>query len=298
MAFGEEYESGTETECNSSVDCHNTNEYCDLYSNKCHQCVDICVTDITKFDECTKNCKNYLRENVVRRLDDIENIYTLVCIIIVITSIILILLFVLLVLKIRGRKRTKSNGNFENTAMQMKKLQELEANQQNGHVIMHSSPKQRMNLAKGTSMQTMTTAISNIDEDDTNSHHPRRRQPSTSTNNGGGSKRSYQSSSAFYDPPPRTTTRKPSEDRVPQCPSPSDNNVAYDNLATSRSPTPTSSNQTLKGTISPNRTTLPPSTRVSPADRGPNSTRLPPIGQPQNGSLRPAPYTISHSQVV
>merc|ERR1712088_258168 len=120
-------------------------------------------------------------------------------------------------------------------------------------------------------MQTMTTAISNIDEDDT--IHQRRRQPSTSTNNGGGSKRSYQSSSAFYDPPPRTTTRKPSEDRVPQCPSPSDNNVAYDNLATSRSPTPTSSNQTLKGS-SPNRT-LPTSTRVSPADRGPNSTRLP-----------------------
>ena len=179
--------------------------------------------------------------------------------------------------------------------MQMKKLQELEANRTNGHVMMHSSPKQRVNLAKGTSMQTMTTAISNIDEDDNNSHHPRRRQPSTSTNNGGGSKRSYQSSSAFYDPP-RTTTRKPSEDRVPQCPSPSDNNVAYDNLASSRSPTPTSSNQTLKGT-SPNRT-LPPSTRVSPADRGPNTTRLPPIGQQPNGALRPAPYTISHSQVV
>ena len=295
MAFGDEYESGTETECNSDTDCHKTNEYCGPYTSKCHQCVDICVTDITKFDECTKHCKNYLRENVVRRLDDIENIYTLVCIIIVITSIILILLFVLLVLKIRGRKRTKSNGNLENSAMQMKKLQELETNRTNGHVMMHSSPKQRVNLAKGTSMQTMTTAISNIDEDDNNSHHPRRRQPSTSTNNGGGSKRSYQSSSAFYDPP-RTTARKPSEDRVPQFTSPADNNVAYDNLASSRSPTPTSSNQTLKGT-SPNRT-LPPSTRVSPADRGPNTTRLPPIGQQPNGALRPAPYTISHSQVV
>ena len=90
MAFGEEYESGTE--CNSDADCHKTNEYCGPYTSKCHQCVDICVTDITKFDECTQHCKNYLRENVVRRLDDIENIYTLVCIIIVITSIILILL--------------------------------------------------------------------------------------------------------------------------------------------------------------------------------------------------------------
>jgi len=295
MALANEYESGTETHCQSASDCHEINEYCESYSSKCHQCVDICVTDITKFDECTNNCKNYLRENVVRRLDDIQSIYTLVCIIIVITSIILILLSVLLVLKVRGRKRTKSNGNLENTAMQMKKLEELELNRTNGHVIMHSSPKQRVNLAKGTSMQTMTTAISNIDEDENNIHHPRRRQPSTSTNNGGGSKRSYQSSSAYYEPP-RTTMRKPSEDRVPQCPSPSDNNVAYDNLATSRSPTPTSSNQTLKGS-SPNRT-LPTSTRVSPSERGPNSTRLPPIGQQPNGAMRPSPYTISHSQVV
>lgn len=176
--------------------------------------------------------------------------------------------------------------------MQMKKLQEMEANRSNGHIVMHSSPKQRRHLAKGTSMQTMTTAISNIDEDDT--IHQRRRQPSTSTNNGGGSKRSYQSSSAFYEPP-RTTTRIPSEDRVPQCPSPSEN-MAYDNPVSSRSPTPTSSNRTLKGP-SPNGT-LPTPTRITSAGRGPNSTRLPPISQSANGAPRSSPYTISHSQVV
>merc|ERR1712018_176373 len=178
--------------------------------------------------------------------------------------------------------------------MHMKKLQEMEANRgkTNGHVVMPSSPKQRMNLAKGMSMQTMTTAISNVDEDD--SVQARRRQPSSSTNNGG-SKRSYQSSSAFYEPP-RSSTRKPSEDRVPQCQSTSDS-AAYDNPVSSRSPTPTSSNHTLKGP-SPNRNLSSTSTRLSPGDRGPNSTRLPPIGQQPNGSARPGPYTISHSQVV
>merc|ERR1719510_2033948 len=112
--------------------------------------------------------------------------------------------------------------------MQMKKLQELQVNEMNGRIVMNSSPKQRIKLATGTSMQTVTTAISNIDEEsrpnvieEGDNTHPRRRQASSSTNNGGGSKRSYQSSCAFYEPP-RSTTRKPSEDRVPQCPIPSD----------------------------------------------------------------------------
>ena len=290
-SIAEENETGTKCQHNSG--CHLINEYCDTYAGQCNQCEDICLTDITQFDKCADVCKNYLRQNVVQRLDDIDSIYTLVCVIVVITSIILVLLLVLLLLKVRGRKRTKSNNDLENTAMQMKKLQEIEANRvTNGHVVMHSSPKQRMNLAKGTSMQTMTTAISNIDDDD--SVQPRRRQPSSSTNNGG-SKRSYQSSSAFYEPP-RASNRKPSEDRVPQCPSPSDN-AAYDNPVSSRSPTPTSSNHTLKGP-SPNRNISTTSTRLSPGDRGPNSARLPPIGQQPNGSARPGPFTISHSQVV
>merc|ERR1712001_745970 len=187
-------ENGTGAKCQHNSDCHDILEYCDTYDSECHQCEEICAVDLSKFEKCTDVCKTYLRDKVVRRLDDIESIYTLVCVIIVITSIILVLLLVLLLLKIRGRKRTKSNNNLEDTAMQMKKLQELEANRSttNGHVVMRSSPKQRMNLAKGMSMQTMTTAISNVDEDD--SVHPRRRQPSSSTNNGG-SKRSYQSSS-------------------------------------------------------------------------------------------------------
>ena len=285
-----------ETECQQASQCDPISQYCDGFTSKCKQCIDICVTDISKFEKCTDVCKNYLRDNVVRRFEDLDNIYTLVCIIIVITSVILFLLFVLLVLKVRGRKRTKSDFSLHEKSMQMKKLQELEVNQTNGHVIMHSSPKARshLNLAKGTSMQTMTTAISNVDEEESN--HTRRRQPSSSTNNGGGSKRSYQSSSAFYDPPRSTTIRKPSEDRVPQCPSPS-NNAAYDNPASSRSPTPTSSNQTLKGS-SPNRTPLPSLTRLSSAERGPNSTRLPPIAHQSNGGPRPSAYTISHSQVV
>jgi len=292
MSLANENETGAK--CEHHSDCHHINEYCDTgYTDQCHQCEDICVIDVSNFDKCADVCKNYLRQNIVQRFDDIESIYTLVCVITVITSIILVLLLVLLLLKIRGRKRTKSNNDLENTAMQMKKLQAVEAHHgTNGHIVMHSSPKHRMNLAKGTSMQTMTTAISNNDEDDSVQH--RRRQPSSSTNNGG-SKRSYQSSSAFYEPP-RASTRKPSEDRVPQCPSPSDN-AAYDNPVSSRSPTPTSSNHTLKGP-SPNRNISTTSTRLSPGDRGPNPTRLPPIGQQPNGSARPGPYTISHSQVV
>jgi len=293
ISFAEEDETGAK--CQHNSDCHHIHEYCDAgYSDQCHQCEDICMIDISQFEKCADVCKNYLREKVVRRLDDIESIYTLVCVIIVITSTILVLLLVLLLLKIRGRKRTKSNNSLEDTAMQMKKLQEIEANRgtTNGHVVMHSSPKQRMNLSKGMSMQTMTTAISNVDEDD--SVQPRKRQPSSSTNNGG-SKRSYQSSSAFYEPP-RSSIRKPSEDRVPQCQSPPDN-AAYDNPVSSRSPTPTSSNHTLKGP-SPSRNLPSTSTRLSPLERGPNSTRLPPIGQQPNGSARPGPYTISHSQVV
>merc|ERR1712203_765025 len=164
--------------------------------------------------------------------------------------------------------------------------------QTNGHLVMHSSPKHRPTLTNGASMHTMTTAISTNEEDESN--YSRRRQPSSSTNNGG-SKRSYQSSSAFYDPP-RGTNRAPLEDRVPQTVNPSDS-AAYDNPVSSRSPTPTSSNHTLKGP-SPNRNLSSTSTRLSPGDRGPNSTRLPPIGQQLNGSTKPGPYTISHSQVV
>ena len=154
---------------------------------------------------------------------------------------------------------------------------------------MHSSPKHRPTLTNGTSMHTMTTAISTNEEDESN--YSRRRQPSSSTNNGG-SKRSYQSSSAFYDPP-RGTNRAPLEDRVPQTVNPSDS-AAYDNPVSSRSPTPTSSNHTLKGP-SPNRSN-PILLRASSAERGPNSTRLPPISKQSNGG--PSPYTISHSQVV
>ena len=280
---------GIESECQQDAQCHPINEFCDEYSNKCHSCVDICMSDISKFEECTNRCKHYLRQNVMRRLDGIESIHTLVCIIIIFTSIILILLLVLLLLKIRGRKRTKSNCNVEDTAMQMKKLQEMERHQTNGHLVMHSSPKHRPTLTNGTSMHTMTTAISTNEEDESN--YSRRRQPSSSTNNGG-SKRSYQSSSAFYDPP-RGTNRAPLEDRVPQTVNPSDS-AAYDNPVSSRSPTPTSSNHTLKGP-SPNRSN-PILLRASSAERGPNSTRLPPISKQSNGG--PSPYTISHSQVV
>merc|ERR1712110_1051780 len=280
---------GIENECNQNSQCHPINEYCDDYTNKCHSCVDICMSDISKFEECTNHCKTYLRQNVMRRLDDIESIHTLVCIIIIFTSIILILLLVLLLLKVRGRKRTKSNCNVEDTAMQMKKLQEMENHQTNGHLVMHSSPKHRPTLTNGTSMHTMTTAISANEEDE--STYSRRRQPSSSTNNGG-SKRSYQSSSAFYDPP-RGTNRAPLEDRVPQAVNPSDS-AAYDNPVSSRSPTPTDSNHTLKGS-SPNRSN-PILLRASSAERGPNATRLPPISKQSNGG--PSPYTISHTQVV
>merc|ERR1712110_1216951 len=172
---------GIENECNQNSQCHPINEYCDDYTNKCHSCVDICMSDISKFEECTNHCKTYLRQNVMRRLDDIESIHTLVGIIIIFTSIILILLLVLLLLKVRGRKRTKSNCNVEDTAMQMKKLQEMERHQTNGHIVMHSSPKHRPTLTNGTSMHTMTTAISTNEEDESN--YSRRRQPSSSTNN-------------------------------------------------------------------------------------------------------------------
>ena len=137
----------------------------------------------------------------------------------------------------------------------------------NGHAInitsASSSPRHHMQLAKGTSMQTMTTAISNIDEesrrhgidDDDTAHHPRRRQTSSSTNNGG-SKRSYQSSSTFYEQSNRPGIRKPSEDRVPQASNPSafalsSDHGAYDNpmSTSSRSPTPTSSTASPEWTV-------------------------------------------------
>ena len=95
MSLAEENETGTK--CQHNTDCHQINEYCDTgYTDQCHQCENICVTDITKFDKCVDVCKNFLRQNVVQRLDDIDSIYTLICVIIVITSIILVLLLVLL----------------------------------------------------------------------------------------------------------------------------------------------------------------------------------------------------------
>ena len=85
---------GIESECQQDAQCHPINEFCDEYSNKCHSCVDICMSDISKFEECTNRCKNYLRQNVMRRLNDIESIHTLDCIIIIFRSIIIILLIV------------------------------------------------------------------------------------------------------------------------------------------------------------------------------------------------------------
>ena len=107
------------------------------------------MSDISKFEECTNRCKNYLRENVMRRLNDIESIHTLVCIIIIFTSIILILLLVLLLLKVRGRKRTKSNCNVEDTAMHMKKLQEIALDKVRAREIFSRSGQIELKLKLG-----------------------------------------------------------------------------------------------------------------------------------------------------
>jgi len=293
-------------DCDIPTDCNSISEYCDHDTSKCDQCVNICLIDNKpRFQKCTEVCKNYLREKLGRRSDDIKTVHTLICVLIIVAVVILVLLSILLFLKIRCRKQINKNCSIGDEVMQMKKLQEIQACQNNGYVANNTSVNHPIKFVKGTSMQTMTTAISNIDEESRtyespdsvegrDNTHSRRRQTSSSTNKGGGSGRSYQSSSCYE--PTRSTNRKPSEDRVPQHPVSSDN-AAYDNLNfSSRSPTPTSSNQTLKGS-STNRT-LPQSTRILSPDKGPNSARLPPIGQQPNGAPRASPYTISHSQVI
>lgn len=186
------------TEATLAVSCDGTNrvcnertEYCDPYESTCRSCAELCY-DFKKFDECERECKDFLQDTVYLRLstiDDIRTIQILLVFLVAITIIIFLILVALLILKLQVRKRQK------------KEVIPL------GEFPRPCTPASTVTRPLGTSLQTMTTQLSEVD--------------SSTLSRRGGRASTHRTS--------RSTTRIPSEDCVPE--------HSYDNPAMASSPT-------------------------------------------------------------
>nr|XP_040576940.1 uncharacterized protein LOC121125787 [Lepeophtheirus salmonis] len=136
---------------NSTRDCNTFSEYCDHFESLCKPCSEFCSDN---YKGCWKECPSYVGRVVRENLSNAEQIKNLQIILAVLSSISILTLatvLILLFLRIKDHRKVYTNDNHDSK------------DKDSMHQIMplrKIPPSTLPSLQHGTSMQTVTTRIS------------------------------------------------------------------------------------------------------------------------------------------